>query len=260
MARIRTVKPELAKHELLFDAEQETGLPLRFAWAMLFTVADREGRFAWRPRRLKADVLPYDNIEFSRVLDAWLTRGLLVKYRVADEWIGWIPTFRKHQNLNPRESASDLPDLDSADEVIDHRNQQVADACGTREARDDDACNTEKLRAGGEGKGREGKERGGDTATPSAHPPDPGSNGSRKPRDRFKPPTVGEVRTYVAERGSRIDAQTFVDHYAAKGWLVGKTPMKDWRAAVRTWESREHARNGQGPGAGEKVTYVDNDD
>lgn len=54
MSRIRTVKPELFKHEELFDAEQNSKLPLRLAFIGLFTVADREGRFKWRPRTLKA--------------------------------------------------------------------------------------------------------------------------------------------------------------------------------------------------------------
>jgi hypothetical protein len=88
----------------------------------------REGRFRWRPWDIKLDILPYDDVDFSRVLDAWLTRGLLVRYRVADEWYGWIPTFRKHQAINNREVASTLPPFEDADEVQDFRNQQDAHA------------------------------------------------------------------------------------------------------------------------------------
>lgn len=54
-------------------------------------------------------------------------------------------------------------------------------------------------------------------------------------RKRFTPPTVEEVREYVREKGYNVDPETFVDFYASKGWFVGKSPMKDWRAAVRTW-------------------------
>jgi hypothetical protein len=54
-------------------------------------------------------------------------------------------------------------------------------------------------------------------------------------RKRFVPPTVEEVREYVREKGYSVDPETFVDFYASKGWVVGKSPMKDWRAAVRTW-------------------------
>ena len=56
---------------------------------------------------------------------------------------------------------------------------------------------------------------------------------------RFTPPTVDEVRAYCKERGNRVDPQKFVDHYTSNGWMVGKTKMKDWKAAVRTWEQRE---------------------
>lgn len=161
MARIRTIKPELAAHEGMFDAEVETGLPLRFAWCMLFTVADREGRFAWRPRTLKAQILPHDELDFSRVLDAWLTRAFIVKYRVKGEWFGCIPTFTKHQVINNRESPSGIPGLDEADDVIDSRNMDI-DACPTREPRDDDASTTRAVHAQGEGRkeGREGKGKG----------------------------------------------------------------------------------------------------
>jgi hypothetical protein len=55
-------------------------------------------------------------------------------------------------------------------------------------------------------------------------------------RKRFAPPTVEEVTAYVAERRSAVDPQRFVDFYAAKDWMIGKNRMKDWRAAVRTWE------------------------
>ena len=59
------------------------------------------------------------------------------------------------------------------------------------------------------------------------------------PRKRFSPPSVDEVAAYCQERGNTVDAQTFCDFYAAKGWRVGAQPMKDWRAAVRTWEKRD---------------------
>jgi len=53
---------------------------------------------------------------------------------------------------------------------------------------------------------------------------------------RFSPPTIEEVKAYCAERKNNVDAQRFVDYYTSNGWLVGKNKMKDWRAAVRTWE------------------------
>ena len=53
---------------------------------------------------------------------------------------------------------------------------------------------------------------------------------------KFVPPTVEEVEAYCLERKNKVDAAYFVDHYTSNGWKVGKQNMKDWKAAVRTWE------------------------
>ena len=55
----------------------------------------------------------------------------------------------------------------------------------------------------------------------------------------FHPPTMEEVAAYCAERNNGIQAQRFVDFYAAKGWRIGKETMRDWKAAVRVWEGKE---------------------
>lgn len=68
------------------------------------------------------------------------------------------------------------------------------------------------------------------------------SNKGIKPRKRFTPPTVDEVAAYCHERGNNVDAQRFVDFYAASGWMRGKTPVRDWKACVRTWERNDNAR------------------
>lgn len=59
-----------------------------------------------------------------------------------------------------------------------------------------------------------------------------------KEKARFVPPTVDDVEQYAAEKGLTVDAQRFVDFYASKGWRVGSSPMKDWRAALRNWCAR----------------------
>lgn len=65
---------------------------------------------------------------------------------------------------------------------------------------------------------------------------------------RFAPPTLDEVREYCDASGKTVDAERFVDFYSSKGWMVGKSKMKDWRAAVRSWASRDKA---------ERVSYYD---
>lgn len=60
---------------------------------------------------------------------------------------------------------------------------------------------------------------------------------------KFIKPTVSEVAAYCRERNNNIDAEQFVSYYQANGWRVGRNPMKDWRAAVHTWEKNERGRN-----------------
>jgi hypothetical protein len=66
----------------------------------------------------------------------------------------------------------------------------------------------------------------------------------RKKTTRFVPPTVKDVQAYCNERGNRVNPEAFVDFYSAKGWMVGKNKMKDWKAAVRTWEKSENRPTG----------------
>jgi|TARA_Y100000034_G_scaffold47492_1_gene58473 hypothetical protein len=60
-----------------------------------------------------------------------------------------------------------------------------------------------------------------------------------KRKGRFAPPSKEDVKAYCLERNNQVNAQSFIDFYTAKDWLIGKTRMKDWRAAVRTWENRD---------------------
>ena len=79
------------------------------------------------------------------------------------------------------------------------------------------------------GEARLGEVRAGEPAQ-SAKPP---------ARTRFSPPSVQEIEEYCTEKGFLLDAERFVDYYASIGWRVGKNPMKDWRAAVRTWVKKD---------------------
>lgn len=67
------------------------------------------------------------------------------------------------------------------------------------------------------------------------------SAGGKKTGKRFSRPSVEDVSEYIAEKGYTVDAQHFIDYYEANGWKVGRNPMRDWRAAVRTWQQREQA-------------------
>lgn len=155
MARIRTIKPEFFRHEALFEAEHKTGLPLRLAFAGMFTVADREGRFKWRPRQLKLDVLPFDELDFGAVMSALAEHGFIVRYSVDGEEYGAIPSWARHQVINNRESASVLPG--QPDDACSTREARVPVVSSTGEAPADRAASTPLVRAPVEGnwKGRE---------------------------------------------------------------------------------------------------------
>ena len=62
---------------------------------------------------------------------------------------------------------------------------------------------------------------------------------SNKGGGRFQKPSLEDVREYCSIRSNNVDPEQFFNFYESKGWLVGKTPMNDWKAAIRTWEKRE---------------------
>lgn len=59
----------------------------------------------------------------------------------------------------------------------------------------------------------------------------------KKGKFKFTPPTFEEVKCYCSERNKNVNPQKWHDHYTSNGWMVGKTKMQDWKAAVRTWEN-----------------------
>lgn len=108
--RIRSIKPEVHTDEDLWDLESACALPVFRAFTGLWGACDREGRFEWKPRTLKAAILPYWEGDFSRVLDALVTRGFVVKYACSGRQFGWVRTFAKHQVVNNKEVPSVLPE------------------------------------------------------------------------------------------------------------------------------------------------------
>ena len=65
-------------------------------------------------------------------------------------------------------------------------------------------------------------------------------------KERFKKPTLDDVKNYCILRQNNIDAEAFIDFYESKNWIIGKNKMKDWKACVRTWERRESKKTTMG--------------
>ena len=84
-------------------------------------------------------------------------------------------------------------------------------------------------------------------------PPNRPQPGSTPKRAAFRQPDVSEVRAYCRERRNSVDPEAWMDHYTSNGWKVGKNPMRDWKAAVRTWERNQ----GKSKSNGGRKTYDD---
>jgi len=63
---------------------------------------------------------------------------------------------------------------------------------------------------------------------------------------RFTKPTIEDIKEYCIERNNFVDAEKFFDYYSSNGWKVGKNPMKDWKASVRTWEKNSTSEQSKG--------------
>lgn len=219
--RIRSIKPDIGKHEGLWDLGVETGLPVYQAFTMLWCYADRAGRFEWRPRSLKTDILPYWDGDFSRVLDALATRGFIVRYVSGTRELGWIPSFERHQVVNGRESASELPAPEES---------TIIPAESTRAPRVDDACPTRHDLAHGEGKGREGKGVGDASATRPA-PKAPKPKGSKFVPEDWAP---NDGHYELANR-LRVNLERELLSFRAHEF---KTPKTDFDRAFTGWLTR----------------------
>jgi hypothetical protein len=68
------------------------------------------------------------------------------------------------------------------------------------------------------------------------------NSGTSPQKNIFKPPTLEEVQAYCKERNNKVDAERWINHYTSNGWMVGKVKMKDWKAAVRTWEKSDKSQ------------------
>ena len=138
MARIRTIKPEF------FTSEDIVSLsPIaRLLYIALWCESDKEGRMVWKPATFKLRYLPGDNCDINALCNEISDRGLIKLY---GDGLAFIPAFSAHQHINPRESASQLPDPKDSPRV------------GTRQSRVCTGANLDvHAQVGREGKGKEG--------------------------------------------------------------------------------------------------------
>lgn len=196
----------------------------------LIVTADDYGRVDGRSILLRNDLFPTkENVTKKAVEDAvsrLASVGLLCRYTVSGTPYLFFPTWEKHQRLRAKKSKLPAPPAnigghtsnDSLSETCLSNDGQMTDVC-LLELEVEEELEEEELEEVVETLSNESVTR--------TH-----ANGKKS-----IPPTVEEVAEYCRERNNGVDAQRFVDYYTANGWKVGKNPMKDWKAAVRTWES-----------------------
>lgn len=163
-------------------------------------MADREGRLEDRPLRIKAELFPYENCNVEKWLDQLSDLKFITRYEKLGVRCIQISNFHRHQTPHIKEPQSTVP-------APDFNGTETIPVCQSIERGNQESGKGNQL-----------------------------SEGAAK---KFQPPTVSEVAEYCRERQNTIDAEAFVAHYVSKGWKVGKNAMKDWKAAVVTWEKNQ---------------------
>lgn len=178
-------------------------------WSYLITYVDDYGRGSADPELLKGIVFPrrkgITEAQIKKAIDNLASAGMVILYEVDDELYLYFPNWSKHQQIRAKKSKYPEPE--------NICNQVISDDGNSPRNRESES-NTESES-------------------------ESNTNSARASAIRFKPPTVEEVSDYCRERGNHVDPQRFVDYYTSNGWKVGRNTMKDWKAAVRTWEKNE---------------------
>jgi hypothetical protein len=207
VARIRSIKPEFPQSESMGRVSREA----RLCFILLWTIADDSGRLRGNSRMLASLLFPYDG-DAPRLIDRWLaeleSEKCVIRYKVNGDHYMEICNWLLHQKI----------DRPSKSKIVPFANVRE-DSPTIRE----DSSGDQRIKGS-----KEGIEEGTGTGR------DAGASRGRA--------TLEEVAAYCQERSNGIDPQEFFDHYETCGWVQGRArkPIKNWQAAVRTWEkSRE---------------------
>ena len=252
MARSRNIKPGFFTNEHLADLPFEC----RLLFIGLWTLADREGRLEDRPKRIKAAIFPYNDVDVDASLRELEENEevFIVRYEVDGSNYIQINNFVKHQSPHHKEVASTIPAIPRKRRVISQASPNSETSIGDERHKHEPSMS----------QAHPNKSASSPLIPDSLNPltdslnpltdsllliPDCGvhepttDEGGKPPKDkhiRFSiPPTVDDVEKYCLERKNGISPNKFIDHYTARGWKVGKTKMVDWQAAVRTWEDEK---------------------
>jgi hypothetical protein len=122
VARSRNIKPGFFMNDELGEIE-----PLgRILFIGLWTIADREGRLEDRPKRIRAEILPFDNCDVDMLLNALHEKEFITRYSVDKSSYIQITNFSKHQNPHPKEAASSIPEMESRENKLQVSDKPIA--------------------------------------------------------------------------------------------------------------------------------------
>jgi len=151
VSRIRTIKPQFFTDDIIAELP-----PLaRLLFIGMWTLADREGRLEDRAKRIKVEILPYDDTDVDELLQILADRHFITRYTVDFHRYIQIRTFEKHQILNPRESPSVIPKNGTDDDAGKSRSARVRTRANLKKIRANlKSANTQGRDREGIGKGR----------------------------------------------------------------------------------------------------------
>ena len=230
MARSRNIKPAFFNNDELAELD-----PLaRILFIGMWTIADFEGKFEWRSKRVKAQLLPYDDCDIEALAINLDKSGFIRFYSDGEKMYVKVVNFSIHQNphKNEREKGSEIPEY-----CKEYRQAVVLK---------DLTINPDKSRL-------KRSESASDPADSLNLIPDSlnliPEEKVKRGKPRFSPPTLEEVKQEESEKLYSVDPEAFFFHYEGNGWMVGKNKMKNWRMALASWNKRKgNKANSQGSG------------
>ena len=216
MARRRMIDPNFWQSE---DISRLSPFA-RLLFIGMISNADDEGRGRANINYLKSTIFPYDDIrvaEVDKALSEISHNTSVVVYEVAHSRYYAFTNWKKWQRVDkPQYSIiPPVPDNSKNDSGI------IPESFSTDSVLKEKKRKEEKIL--------------------------PAPAREDTPSKKFIPPNLEQVQEYCAERKNNVDAGRFIDFYSSKGWMIGKNKMKDWKAAVRTWERGDRASPGTEP-------------
>ena len=217
MARLRTIKPEFFTSEQIVECS--TNARLQFLGILCFS--DDGGIHPASVKRLKMEVWPGDQVsekDVTKYMAELIRVGLVGEFESSEgDMYWWVTGWSRHQRIDKPTLRFPGP-FDEGSKII-------------RLGIDDGSTSPRP------GMERSGEERNGEEKK--------GKDQDGRKRPAFVKPTLEEVAAYCQERGNQVSPEQFIDRYEANGWMVGKAPMKDWRACLRNWERNHFDRTEQ---------------